>query len=158
MKQIIQESKIQLLNSNPNLNETNTIKSYSPLITQTSVISNYTNLSHGVADLNLSNQSYLNLGHVHTQYAYVELVSSSLFYISFSIEDQQISFKTSNFSYKNNKQRLSNLKIANGTLFKLTDLSFTQLENSKQITVNYVLLENYDITYLNIGEFPYAHF
>jgi hypothetical protein len=142
MNQVIHETKIKLSNSSVDLSTDRLI--HSPLITTMSILNNFSDLINGLQAIPLSNQSFISLGNLNNSYSVVEFYSLDMFYLSFEIDNVEFNFKTSQFTYRNNINKLSNIKIANGTLHKINNTTFTEVENSKFISVKYLLIGDYN--------------
>lgn len=158
MKQLIFDSKIRLVESNFKLNSAVSKSNDVLLLTAYSVINEFTSVINASSILKNNDLNFYKLGTSDKSYAIVEIEADNMVYLKFSIENVSYFLKTSSFSYKNNIEKINNVEILNGTLNKVSeyDYVYEQVNSSRDVNVNYVLISDFNYNYLNSENYPYA--
>lgn len=148
MKQLIDEHRIRLTESGFKSNSIINLNSDINILNSFYVINEVDDYSNGTIVSSSSDLAYKHIGNIESSYSIVELKSNELFYLEFILNGTIYNLKTYSFSYRNNEERISNIKIANGTLVQL-DSIFISDQNTKESTVSYLLIKSFNFYYLN---------
>lgn len=156
MKQLIFDSKIRMVESNFKLNSAVSTSNDVSLLKSHFIINEFSSVINAEITLKPTDLNFSILGsNAINPYAIVEIESDNLFYLQFVISNTLYFLKTRSFSYKNNIDRITEISVLNGTLSKIGNM-YETLSTSQTVTMNYVLVSEFNYNYLHSENYPYA--